>query len=251
MYYPPQLSNSQVPIEQVVRAYLISRNEWLLHSIIKHYQLVIEKAASHLAKKYNISDSGVLEKSDFSSAGVCGLIDALNRFEPERGVPLEVFASRRIKGEILDELRRYGYLPRTVIQRANAFDRFRYAGEDAYAMAAKEIGTTEEKIRRAVWIRDNGRFFIDDNLAEREDFAVEPDQEIRLIEKEQLKYVNIALNSIPARERRAIIDNAYNDMTGAEIGKSGNLGNQVSEARANQLRRRGLEKLAESLSSLN
>ena len=250
MYSTPQLS-SQIPIEQVVRAYIISRNEMLLHRIVDHYKPTIDKAISHLTRKYNIRESGILEKVDLPSAGLCGFIEALNRFNPDMGVPLEKFANRRIRGEILDELRNYGYLPRSVIQRANAFDRFKYAGEDAYAMAAQETGTTEEKVRKAVWMRDNGRFSIEDDLEEREDFAAQPEQEKRLLEEEQASYIRAALDAIPQREKGAVIGYFYKDMTGAEIGKSGNLGNRVSESMANQIRRRGVKRLKGKLDLLN
>src|SRR3989344_5782131 len=245
--YSAKPSGFQVPIEEVVKAYSISRNETLLHRIVCHYQPLIDDAVSYLSGKYNIHDSGFFGRGDLSSAGVCGFIEALNRFNPDRGVPLEAFAKRRVRGEMIDQLRTYGSLPRGVIQRANAFDRFRYAGEDAYAMAARDMGTSEEKIRRAVWIRDNGRFLIDPNIEERQDFAAHPDQE----EKLQASLVRTAIDALPPREKRAVIDFFYAGMTDAEIGNSGNLGNRVSENRANQLRKKGLERLAKMLSSPN
>jgi len=51
-------------------------------------------------------ESAVLDSDDLFSAALLGLIDAVDRFEPDRGVPFEAYASLRIRGAIVDELRR-------------------------------------------------------------------------------------------------------------------------------------------------
>ena len=60
-----------------------------------------------------------VETGDLRGAGDIGLIQAIQNFDPERGVPFEAFCERRVRGAILDELRRHDWLPRPVRQRLN------------------------------------------------------------------------------------------------------------------------------------
>ena len=59
-----------------------------------------------------------VEQADLISYGVFGLIDALERFDPDRGIAFESFAIPRIRGAILDELRSLDWVPRSVRARA-------------------------------------------------------------------------------------------------------------------------------------
>ena len=59
-----------------------------------------------------------VEDADLSSYGLVGLIGAIERFEPERGIKFETFAMTRIRGAIIDELRSLDWVPRSVRARA-------------------------------------------------------------------------------------------------------------------------------------
>lgn len=61
-----------------------------------------------------------VQVDDLISAGCFGLIDAANRFDPTRNIKFETFASKRIRGAILDELRKLDWVPRLVRQRKEA-----------------------------------------------------------------------------------------------------------------------------------
>jgi RNA polymerase sigma factor for flagellar operon FliA len=61
-----------------------------------------------------------LEFDELVSAGTIGLINALEHFEPERGLAFSTFATPRIRGAILDELRRQDHVPRSVRRKARA-----------------------------------------------------------------------------------------------------------------------------------
>jgi RNA polymerase sigma factor FliA len=62
--------------------------------------------ASSLARRIRLVDHPLADSDDLASAAVLGLIDAVDRFEPGRGVPFAAYASLRIRGSIVDELRR-------------------------------------------------------------------------------------------------------------------------------------------------
>jgi RNA polymerase sigma factor for flagellar operon FliA len=64
-----------------------------------------------------------VDHSDLVSFGTFGLIDAVDKFEPERGFKFETYAVNRIKGAILDELRALDWVPRSVRSRAREIQR--------------------------------------------------------------------------------------------------------------------------------
>ena len=103
----------------------------------KHLKLV-----SFIASRMAIGLPEWIDKRDLISAGVIGLIDAVNNFDTARGVKFETYAKTRIRGAIIDELRSLDWIPRST--RAKS----------------KEIESAIAKI-----VRDLGRFPTDDEIA--------------------------------------------------------------------------------------
>lgn len=64
---------------------------------------------------------GDLDKDDLFSIGVIGLLDALKKFDPSKAVPFEAYATLRIKGNIIDEMRRTGRVSRDRISKLNDY----------------------------------------------------------------------------------------------------------------------------------
>ena len=64
-----------------------------------------------------------VEQTDLVSYGIFGLIDAIDKFDPERGFKFETYAISRIKGAIIDELRSIDWVPRSVRAKARAIER--------------------------------------------------------------------------------------------------------------------------------
>jgi len=81
-----------------------------------------------------------LTEQDFINIGILGLHEAIERFEPERGVKFESFAIPRIKGIIQDELRRLDWLSRTARKKAYEFVQ---AGDSLRSKEGREV-TPEE-----------------------------------------------------------------------------------------------------------
>ena len=63
-----------------------------------------------------------VDRADLASYGLFGLIDAIDKFEPERGFKFETYAINRVKGAILDELRALDWVPRSVRARARRIE---------------------------------------------------------------------------------------------------------------------------------
>jgi len=70
---------------------------------------------------------GKLEIDDLVSAGTVGLINAVENFEPERGLAFSTFATPRIRGSILDHLRRWDHVPRSVRKKQRSLDQARHS----------------------------------------------------------------------------------------------------------------------------
>ena len=85
------------------------------NALIEYYR----PHAVRVARKVKARLPRSVEISDLESAGDVGLIQAIQAFDPQRGVPFEAFCEHRVRGAILDELRRHDWLPRPVRSRLN------------------------------------------------------------------------------------------------------------------------------------
>jgi len=77
-------------------------------ALIKQYQPLVRRLAHHMMAKLPPS----VEVDDLIQVGLIGLADALTRFEASQGVQFETFATQRIRGAMLDELRENDWMPR-------------------------------------------------------------------------------------------------------------------------------------------
>lgn len=89
--------------------FLKERSQAQRDKLIVHYLPIVERVAKQVHSKLPTS----VELEDLKSEGVFGLIDAIEKFEPERGFKFETYASHRVKGAVLDSLRRQDWMPRT------------------------------------------------------------------------------------------------------------------------------------------
>ena len=89
--------------------------EWL----IMHYAPLVSAVAGRVGLRL----PSMVEHADLVSCGMFGLIDAIEKYEPSRAVRFESYASSRIRGAIIDELRALDWVPRSVRTKARAIDR--------------------------------------------------------------------------------------------------------------------------------
>lgn len=79
---------------------------------VKEYAPLVKRIAHHMMSKLPAS----VQIDDIIQAGLIGLMDAVNRYEQEQGVQFETYATQRIRGAMLDELRTIDWLPRSMRQ---------------------------------------------------------------------------------------------------------------------------------------
>lgn len=87
-------------------------------SVVRHYAPKIRFLALRLKAKLPRS----IELGELISSGTLGLMEALGKFRPQLGIRFETYAESRIKGAMLDELRRLDWFPRSLRQRVRVLD---------------------------------------------------------------------------------------------------------------------------------
>ena len=105
---------NELAIEEVWTQFFDRRDRVSRDRIIVHYSPLVKFVAGRVGAGLPSS----VDSADLVSAGVFGLMDAVDRFDPERGVKFETFAVPRIRGAIVDGLRALDWVPRSVRSRA-------------------------------------------------------------------------------------------------------------------------------------
>lgn len=106
-------------VDQLWAQYVQDAAPSVRDALILHYSPLVKYVASRVAVGLPQS----VEQSDLVSYGMFGLIDAIDKFEPDRGFKFETYAIARIKGAILDELRSIDWVPRSVRSKARSIEK--------------------------------------------------------------------------------------------------------------------------------
>ena len=124
-------------IERLWTTYKSSGSQKARDQLIVHYSPLVKYVAGRVA----VGLPQNVEQADLVSYGLFGLIDAIDKFEPERGFKFETYAIARIKGNILDELRAIDWVPRSVRAKARQI-------EGAYAKLESKLhrAPTEDEV---------------------------------------------------------------------------------------------------------
>lgn len=101
------------------RSYKSSGSQALRNRLIEHYLFLVRHTAERIGAKLPEE----VDVDDLMSAGIFGLVDAIDAFDLERGVKFETYCAPRLRGAMLDELRSMDWVPRLVRSRAAQIDR--------------------------------------------------------------------------------------------------------------------------------
>lgn len=210
-----------------------------------------------VARRVAASMPHTIDLGDLVQDGMLGLIDAANRFDEARGIKFETFAERRVRGAMIDALRREAW-PRGVRRQRRELEAAReqlrreLGAEPSLADLAKAVGTDEQRLGRTIvritTIESTSALSAPETPIESAlpDVCLPPETPApdRVYESCETKdRVRRAIASLPARERKVIALYYYRDVTmkqiGAEIG--------VNESRVSQLHARAIQRLKKSL----
>ena len=195
-----------------------------------------------------------VEEPDMISAGLFGLLSAIERFEPVDGVRFEVYARSRVRGAILDEMRALDWAPRHVRERARELQETEYVLEQklrrraTQAEVADALGLTPDEVQSRlaknllaqVAALDTGP--VAESIEDLD--AGDPAQALQAAEV-RLGVIE-AITGLPWRERRLLTSHYRRGLTFREIGLS--LG--VSESRVSQLHTQVMRRLRDEIQAL-
>ena len=112
-------TDKQTDIQEVWDRFHETHDDIYRNLLMEHYRDLVRYSAERLHSK--LPDK--VELDDLISAGIFGLMDAIDAYDPERGVKFETYCAPRVKGSILDELRSMDWVPRLVRARAHQLSR--------------------------------------------------------------------------------------------------------------------------------
>ncbi|WP_231482473.1 sigma-70 family RNA polymerase sigma factor [Nocardioides sp. URHA0020] len=218
--------------------------------IVVHVPLV-----GHIVRETMARVPSHVDRDDLGSAGLAALVQAAHSYDPDRGVPFNRYASTRIRGAILDELRSIDWASRSVRRRARELDSTRShlatllgrtptTAEIAQAsgMSTDEIAANVDDVARAqvLSLHASEDDSIGDSLA-----SSSPTPEAVLEHRERLTYMTEAIAELPERLRHVVEQYFLAERPMAEIAAT--LG--VTESRVSQLRAEALVLLRDALNS--
>jgi RNA polymerase sigma factor for flagellar operon FliA len=204
-----------------------------------------------------------VEEADLISYGLVGLINAIERFEPEREIKFETYAITRIKGSIIDELRSLDWVPRSVRSRARDIERANAKLEHKLQRAptdeemSAELGITTGEFHDALVQISNSTVAALDELWTVSDSSGDqvslldtltdenaPDPAAVMDQTDLKDRVADAIARLPEREKLVVALYYYENLTLREIGEV--LG--VTESRVSQLHTKAVLRLRSRLS---
>jgi RNA polymerase sigma factor for flagellar operon FliA len=247
---------AQVPVaasvDELWDAYLVGRTRTLRDRLVEHYTPLLRAVAHRVGSAL----PSYVEVADLVQCGVFGLIDAVERFDPERSPRFESFAAARIRGAILDELRAQDWVPRTVRGRTRELERAQERLEGRLLRAATdaelavELGVPVHEVRAlarqvqliSVEALDENSGGVSEILAD--DAAPDPVAVVQAAET--LRHLAAAVAQLGERDRTVVRLYYLENRTLAEIGRL--LG--VTESRVCQLHTRLVGRLRGRLEEL-
>jgi RNA polymerase sigma factor for flagellar operon FliA len=216
--------------------------------IVVHVPLV-----GHIVRETIARVPSHVDRDDLSSAGLTALVQAAHSYDPERGVPFNRYASTRIRGAILDELRSIDWASRSVRRRARELDATRgqlatvlgrpaTTTEIAHAsgLSTDEVSANADDVARAQVLSLHASE--DESLSERLASST-PTPEALFEHRERLTYLTEAIAELPERLRHVVEQYFIAERPMAEIADT--LG--VTESRVSQLRAEALVLMRDAL----
>jgi RNA polymerase sigma factor for flagellar operon FliA len=219
----------------------------------------------YIAQRISIKLPSHVELNDLVSAGIIGLLDAIEKFDPNRGVKFKTYAELRIKGAILDSLRNLDWAPRSLRKKSKDLER-------VYRDLEQRLGrpATEKEVCEAMEITLEEFYELVDqikglNLGSFQELSGQDDDKngeplvkyvpdaphldpFFVFHKSEIQGIlSTAVDTLPKKERLVVSLYYFDELTMKEIGKV--LG--VNESRVSQLHTKAMLRLRTKLRMMN
>ena len=212
----------------------------------------------YVVNRVKVSLPITFAEEDISSYGVEGLIDAIEKYTPDKGARFETYALMRIRGNIIDKIRSQDFLPRSArkkikdVKQAQEELRQKFGRAATNTEVGELLGIEPDKVNQ-ILSEDTSIGSIYDKRGSSDDSmeiidtiedtrSLTPHEELE--EKDVKKELERALQRLPERERMIMVLYYHENMTLKEIGET----IEVSESRVCQLHAQAIMKLKNILS---
>ena len=226
--------------------YMKTKSQEIREQLILEYVNLVNLVAGRMGMYLGYT----VEYDDLVGYGIFGLIDAIDKFDLEKQVKFETYASLRIRGAILDQIRKMDWIPRTLRQRQRQMDHACMKLESELGRPASDAEIANEldiSVEEYNGWKNEAQFMnlvsLDDYLEQGGDGRMEVagsrrfDHPEQAVEKRELKKMLAeALKSLTEKECSVITLYYYEDMTLKEISQV----LSVSESRVSQLHTKAL-----------
>jgi len=222
-------------------------------------QLIMEYAplVKYVAGRLNIYLGQSVEYEDLVSYGVFGLIDAIEKFDLKKGVKFETYASLRIRGSIIDNIRKLDWVPRSLRQKNKEIEKTIMELETELGRTAtdeelaQKMNISIEELHE-IYKKTNliSLISLDEYIEQNNDYNISSEkspateQPESYIEKQELKRIlKESIEKLPEREQKILFLYYFEELTLKEI--SSIMG--VSESRISQLHTKAITRLKTKL----
>jgi len=229
-------------LEDLWQEYRVTPSQALRNFLIQKYLDLVRFTAERMHMKL----PSEVEVDDLMSAGLFGLMDAIDAFDPDRGVKFETYCTQRIRGAIFDELRAMDWVPRLVRSRTAKMEKVRRAFEmeqgrrpteheisERMELDKPEFDKMQKDSRPTGVVSLNRKWFETDSSKEVREIDVIRDTKqedpFRLIQRNDVK--TLITKGLSRAERLIVVLYYYEEMTMKEIGTTLDL----SESRVSQM----------------
>ncbi|MHB8918805.1 MAG: FliA/WhiG family RNA polymerase sigma factor [Desulfocucumaceae bacterium] len=240
--------------EDIWKEYKRTKSETLRNQLVMSYLWLVKYMAGRLAVRL----PSFMGQEDLESCGVFGLLEAVEKFDPDLGIDFETYAYRRIRGSMIDEIRKANWLPRTMWQKLQDLkttkDRLEREEKLSEDNLAGEMGLTVQELRKLeAYYHRAFAVSLDENLSGSESSGVKlgdlvqdpesPDPFDMVVEEEDKIILAETIKSLQEKEQLLLALYYQEGLTLKEIG----LVLEVSESRVCQLHGRTISRLRKLL----
>ena len=221
------------PVQQAWDDYKSEGSPAARDALILHFSPLVKYVAGRVA----VGLPQNIDQADLMSYGIFGLIDAIDKYDPERGIKFETYAINRIRGAIIDELRAIDWVPRSVRFKAREVEKAYQALENKLkrppsdAEIAEEMGISRDDLNNMYSQLANVSMVALDELMTAESGGdklslmetledrgtVGPSEAFE--DQEMKGILTEAVNKLPERERLVVTLYYYEGLTLAQIGQ--------------------------------
>lgn len=239
--------------EALWQEYIKSRSPQVREQLIVEYAGLVKIVAGRMGMYLGYT----VEYDDLVGYGIFGLIDAIDKFELTKGVKFETYASLRIRGSILDQIRKMDWIPRTLRQKQKKLEtaikelEVQLGRPASNEELAENMGISLEELEDLVNQTQIANLVsLDEYLEQGSEVKAELgntprfEQPEEVIERQELKkMLSEAISSLTENEQRVIAFYYFEELTLKEISKI----LEVSESRVSQLHTKALRKMKDKI----